>query len=458
MAFGLAGFLLQCGACDGATETASAPADGGTQTDGRAASRTDAASVLVPPRPSDVPAGWELYTDYDPQCGFYIATERKYLPEPIRWASCDELGGDAGLPGPDTIACRHMVLDWEPQPTGQHVAPFIPAWKTPQGTIALYLRRLVGKHAYDLVADVDGPVSSAVYESGPCLTELSHARDGKVLHRVRDNPYDSEDQSGGAFGGAADALRPTVYFPKGHRPAPYVSAEYRVGANMFVENSGAARVYAFDTGALVTTILSAPEDADDVYGDYQFQGDDLFFNGNSAHRTIIKVRTAAAGMQTLIGHGADYSRAAISFGTDGVDMVWTEASERVDLTRQSYPRVETWTAKYATSPSVVASTMRRLRSEYPSSYAERNVVGCGYAAHIVYPPSTWGKAGLRLVRLSDGTSWELASESEPQKYAFSLQRPLAITCDELFALGSTLSHVEVVRIRIDSLGPGVPAD
>lgn len=458
-AVALGAAFLQCGGCSSVNEAGPIAADGGERDDGPALPRQDATTGMdPPPRPSSVPAGWDLYGDYDPECGFYIPSEPKYLPEPIRWERCETLARDAGLPGPDSLVCRRMVLDWEPHPNhGQHIAPSIPAWNAPRG-VSLYLRRMVGKNAYALVAGVDGPVESAVFESGKCSAPLGHAAAGNVMHRVRDNPSSQTDKSGGAFGGPVDTLRPRVYFPKGTSPSPYVSTAYYVGATMFVQNFGAASVYSFATGNLIAPLVPAPEDSDVRYGLYQFQGDDLFWIGNSARRTIVKVWTAAGGMQTLIGHGYDYSRAVIGFGTDGVDMVWTEAFGRIDQTVQIYPQVETWTARYTTSPGVVASTKRRLRSEYPNGYTANNVVGCGYVAHAISPPSTWGKRGFRLIRISDGTSWEVSDESEVQKFNFNFHFPLAVTCDEVFVEGSTGSHIEVARIRIDSLGPGIPAD
>jgi hypothetical protein len=63
-----------------------------------------------------------------------------------------------------------------------------------------------------------------------------------------------------------------------------------------------------------------------------------------------------------------------------------------------------------------------------------------------------------LIRLSDGVSWEVVSETEEQNLNFSFFRPVAVTCDEVLATASTLSHAEIVRIRIDSLGPGLLPD
>jgi hypothetical protein len=76
--------------------------------------RRDARSndEFVPPTPASVPEGWVRYDDYNPHCGLYIPSDKKYLPEPIRWEPCTNPVGDAGTPDPQSMVCRRMVTDW----------------------------------------------------------------------------------------------------------------------------------------------------------------------------------------------------------------------------------------------------------------------------------------------------------------------------------------------------------
>jgi hypothetical protein len=206
--------------------------------------------------------------------------------------------------------------------------------------------------------------------------------------------------------------------------------------------------------------MRAPDEIGLTYGDYQFWGNDLFWSADSSHRTVIKSKTGSGGVQTLIGHGQDETRGVDGFGTDGVDMVWTEASGRPDPRKKSYSRYETWTAKYSTNPAVVASSMRRVRSEPGAYYGYRpEVVGCGYSAHkMAVRPAPFATFGIRLVRLADGVSWELLPHSKDQSFAFDLENPLAISCDEIFVQVLTGSSDGLAAIRIDSLGPGIAPD
>ena len=86
-------------------------------------------------------------------------------------------------------------------------------------------------------------------------------------------------------------------------------------------------------------------------------------------------------------------------------------------------------------------------------------IGCGYTAHAV-SSQVFPSNSLIVVRLADGVSWELKA-GENQRPAW--EKALGFTCDELFALesfgnGATSEGPHVVRIRLDSLGPGLPPD
>jgi hypothetical protein len=58
---------------------------------------------------------------------------------------------------------------------------------------------------------------------------------------------------------------------------------------------------------------------------------------------------------------------------------------------------------------------------------------------------------LLIVRLSDGAAWMLAG-TDPMTYTME---PVGLTCDEVF-FADPLNRV--VRVRLDSLGPGLPPD
>jgi hypothetical protein len=419
------------------------------------ASDASADAPAVAPTGKDIPEGWTLYTDYDPACGIYVPSAPTYLPEPFRWEPCSVLDKGDGIPGPDSINCKRMVTDWTVASGGAKLIVGTPA-EVIDGRARLQVTRIVVDLASLVVADADGPVRSAFLSTGKCGVAPNSMRHGKAIYRIYEDAR-KDLMLGGAIGGSVDSLWPEVFFPKGHRPSNSTSQQYAIGANHFIEELGGNNgVYSIASKSQVAKIPVAPEDAGMVYAGYHFNGDDAFWVGDSGTRSAVKVWTLGGGTKTLVGWPGDVTRVAAAFGTDGTDMAWIEASTPVRS--GVYANYDVWTAKYATDPGVVAQTKRHLLRDELKSFAEEFVVGCGYAAIGIRPDVDWGLTyGFRVVRLSDGVSWVVQNESLAQHAGLVIQRPLAVTCDEVFAKGR-YSHKEdqVVRIRIDSLGPGTP--
>jgi hypothetical protein len=82
-----------------------------------------------------------------------------------------------------------------------------------------------------------------------------------------------------------------------------------------------------------------------------------------------------------------------------------------------------------------------------------DAVGCGHAALDAHSPS--GGSQLLIIRLADGVSWLLDSPSDNHWFWGT---PLAVTCDEVFTMWGPGGSSHVRRIRLDSLGPGIPPD
>ena len=82
-------------------------------------------------------------------------------------------------------------------------------------------------------------------------------------------------------------------------------------------------------------------------------------------------------------------------------------------------------------------------------------VGCGYAVYRFYDGTKSPEEfGLVIIRLADGVHWKLLSNSISPPDSWSL--PIAVTCDEVFSRykGGFLESIR--RVRLDSLGPGIP--
>lgn len=454
-AVGVALPLVAVLACASTSGSDAAPvADAAVGNDARGPRPDAGTDDWTPVPPPSVPEGWVHYGDYDKSCGFYIPSERRYLPKGIEWEPCETQIGDAGAPGPPGMVCRRMVTDWEPAEDGQHTIGNVPTAVGLDGKLRMRVRRFVRKDILDLVADVDGGgVHQAILMTGKCLTIQPSLSRTHVIYGIIDD-YKYTGGAGGAIGGPIDQLRPTVYRPYGYKSGETIFPSFRAGDGLFVEDHNLDKVLAFDGGNEIASLPNQPEDYGTSYTGYQFSGQDLFFESDSSARVTTKVWNATGGIRTLLGAGNDNTRSTIGLGTDGVDMVWLEASERVGSS-QIYAKQETWTAKYTTDPAVANATKRRVRAttiEYGNVY----VVGCGYAAVYASMGSPWGQAGFRLIRLSDGYSWNVVDNSKEQMLSWAVREPLAVTCEDVFAVGAKKGHYELLRIRIDSLGPGTP--
>jgi hypothetical protein len=160
----------------------------------------------------------------------------------------------------------------------------------------------------------------------------------------------------------------------------------------------------------------------------------------------VHVYTAAGGVQDLLSPGSDPAVGFDDLGTDGTDMVWMKASGHTDASLP-FDKYEIITSPATTDPALIAP--RRLRSEEGPAFGSTPfVVGCGYAART-------NGYHLRIVRLADGQSWNLDGAATD---AWSWARPLAVTCDELFATVKDGKTLRLARVRLDSLGPPIPAD
>jgi hypothetical protein len=208
-------------------------------------------------------------------------------------------------------------------------------------------------------------------------------------------------------------------------------------------------IHAWAPGPPLTTLdVTDPGDTHDPV----FVGDTLFLQVDDRAYARIKVYDPSTGLRDFVSFGNDVSANAADFGTDGKDMVWTEAFGRATV-EDPWTTINIMTAPYTSEPSQIQK--RRLRSEAHSLGAAPYVVGCGYASHEYSSTET----GTRLVRISDGQSWRFTRIADPSGgYAWLFNEPLAITCDELFIMFHHGYDFQVARIRLDSLGPGAPPD
>ena len=400
-----------------------------------------------PPKepPPSIPAGWVHFGDWSCDCELYVPSSPEALPEPIAWEPCP---GDVGA-----LECQSMVVDW----LGAGEATALPPphmFRRPDGTPALAFRRNAFPAYVSLVADIDGPVHEALIalwnkKSSPgCMLTHMHAGDDRYVTKPRGYFYGGNYMSSdhqGVIGGVVGELEPRAYLQE------QTSLEYTwyAGGTWIARTGTGGRLFVFPwsdpkSETLVTSSASDPEGL--VATSVVLHGDAVFFDTTSSFQRGINVFTPTEGAQPFIRWVGDATRGARNFGTDGVDMVWSYGEGKAP-TDTNYPTRSIMTAPYTADPNAVDA--RRLRSHpHDGLGAFAWKVGCGYAAG-----AATGTAGIMVVRLADGWAWQLEHLS-----TMKLGHSLGVTCDELFAWGSIDGIDNIARIKLDSLGPGIPPD
>ncbi|MGH7285042.1 MAG: hypothetical protein ACRELY_26245 [Polyangiaceae bacterium] len=227
------------------------------------------------------------------------------------------------------------------------------------------------------------------------------------------------------------------------------SVDYAAGASEFAEYGQPG----FDTGSWADghKLENISSSGSGQVGELQYQDDNLFFSIDDLNYGRVELHRPGAGTIDFISFGDDANSYAADLGTDGNDMVWTEAFGHPGGNENPWTTINIMTAPFTTDPGSIVK--RRLRSETRNLGDVPFAVGCGYAAHEI---STVDGGALRVVRISDGQSWVFYNSTSP---VVTWGSAVAITCSEIFVnfnFGSTSTNL--ARIRLDSLGPGAPAD
>lgn len=219
------------------------------------------------------------------------------------------------------------------------------------------------------------------------------------------------------------------------------------------------QLYDWTTKSIVAHV-DAPEDTSLFVNEFGGVGGALLWNTGNLEVSRQKIWTAAAGTASLLTAGDDALHGYADLGTDGVDMIWS-AGERTPADGDVYPRLAITTSKYATTSAGLVP--RVLRTDV-TGYGFRTtpwVVGCGYAARASFLEPTPGdfKGATIVVRLTDGFAWFL---SDAITESIGWRRPLAITCDELFALVDFVptpggpANFNIARLPLSALGTPIP--
>jgi hypothetical protein len=297
---------------------------------------------------------------------------------------------------------------------------------------------------YTILAEADGPVRAATLSTNTsrCNAAPIQTAGGHYAIRVYEA---ASSYGGGILGGATSDFRPTVAV---HLDTTTTHVAYSAPfAILDLTLSFEFRQFAWRDGSALGTLWSPTMDDNAQQGTPTFGPDSMIWGAGAYH--WIHAYRAGGSVVNLLYAGMDPNHGYDDPGTDGTDLVWIEAVAANRMTASDpFDTYTIMTAPYTTDPA--ALTPRRLRSETgPAFGIDPFVVGCGYAARS-------NESHVRLVRLSDGVSWVLDNPGWASPWAWS--RPLALTCDELFSIVTVDKTRRVARVRLDSLGPGLPPD
>ncbi len=405
------------------------------------ASEPDAASE----RPGDsgcALSDWQPWTGWSDQCPIYVPAPGCQLPAPIEWEPCPP-------PVPQDIVCKRMKNTW-----GGTASPFPRFWRDPSSGAALILFTRE-EHPSDtgsavrLVAEADGPLRMAQfyadYHSAQCAYSEEDLSDSRYLL----NPHTgSALQNRGAIGGTIDSATPSV-LQRVNEPS-----NWRISSQWVAQLTlGAVKAWSWD-GNTSTMVYEAAKDPNGLQPhDPLPRNSDIFVNVGDLTLCGEMSWNPQDGLRPLLRRYSDPTWAAGNFGTDGKDMVWTQ-SQGANACDNDGPNPEVWTAPYTTDPAVLKTTARRVRTDVRGMSAYPYAVGFGYAARWDTFGSPMANSAF-IVRLSDGRSWVLIGF--PKAGTLDWTQPLGFTDQELF-ISAGVPDTTIVRIRLDSLGPGTPPD
>jgi hypothetical protein len=350
--------------------------------------------------------------------------------------------------------CRQMKVDWPWQSTPFAYAASVDV--RPDGQAVLDLVRLArggpDEWRMKVVAEADGKVLSAMvdprghdevnHDGGTFLfkTQRSLAEQAVVYYVPDADLADFYPMA--VVGGAADELHPKVQWVWNHTAGAWLAATGKLWASSDGVRIGVAKwgepwqqiFHGSEAGGLQQTTVNPFHDL-------------VTWESSNGIYTGLMAWTPERGPYPFITYPGDHSRGAWGLGTDGVDMVWTYSKGKgPDIV--PYPAGSVMTSPFTTDPAQLVP--RRLRS-YPSPHVAPVVpweVGCGHAA------IEWDTDKVLVVRLSDGWSWEMPVSKDGPFFS----TVYAVSCDEIFLRASPMDAMNIARVKLDALGPGMPPD
>jgi hypothetical protein len=419
---------------------------------------TDCVPDTLPP---GVPSGWVHYKAWSCGCRFYVPGSAAALPAPMTWQPCPN--------APGSTTCGAMVVDWTKSLVSIGINPFFD--RNPDGSAVIQFRRIAldavnpNPTTVDLVADADGAAHSAllnlwtgesVSQAG-CYVINQGLQGGKQLlfaagkHALMPQTP-SLGRDIGAIGGSIDDLYPPVF--EHEVVTTQALPGWAVGASWIAEEDASSTVTAYPWNLSKPQFVTSPATDPEGFSAFEFAlyGNAFFWTTGTLFESGINSWNPVDGARPFIRWVGDLTQGAADLGTDGTDLVWSYGQGQQPGSTL-YPTRSVMTASFTTDPKALAP--RRLRSQPEPNFGVYPwVVGCGYAANLDPTGNAAANNATLVVRLSDGVSWTIPAVPGH----FWTYQALGLTCDEVFIIAQVEGQETFARIRLDSLGAGMPPD
>lgn len=395
----------------------------------------------------DGPPDWERFTGYC-TCPIWVPGQKGKLPEPVEWEPCPS-------PGPVNSTCKRMKTPWT-KTTALSISIFPSFWFDAKQSRAFllfsrtYLNDKLGT-AYVVVADADGPIRNAFFlQSVGCGFDVQSIHGGRYALWTGPTTLPGPGQVEGVLAGEIGKSPDTVLESPVSAGA---FATWRVSSTWLVRWRGGLTGRLWGSSDVVTIQSPGQDPEGEPPQSVRAVGDAVFWEVGGLKKHGVVGWTSASGQENLIRWLGDYTQGAGNFNTDGTDMVWTYG-EGKGPNDETYPKRSIMTAPFTTDPAVRAASQKRLRSDPAQLDVFPYGVGCGRAARSYY---TADSTELLVVRLSDGVSWIV--KAPPTSSGVQFMSVLGVTCEDVFVKVQFPDEANaIVRIRLDSLGVGIPPD
>lgn len=399
------------------------------------------------PRPPSIPDDWIEYTGWDCMCPLYIPGNSKIRPPKIEWGPCD-------FKIPEHIKCQRTIKPGKGWMAAENRSAKDP--KTGEfifqtgftDEIVDFLAQIKG--SYGVIAKENGETISHFYQvtTDKCGMTASGLSSSNYIFRV-DPMWDSSLE--GAVAGNITDLLPNreMKFPSN----PSLISSWRVTPSWIIRMRGDRTAYRWDDPEAPPKLVYTASMLGRTGHKVLSHNDDVFIQVGSIQSKGVAVWTEAGGTKPLILYPVA-TRSAFHFHTDGEHMVWSEM-EGWNGDTLTFAVNEVFVAPYSLDQEQVSKSKKKLTNDLGVSGTNWHV-GCGYAARGVSTENPSANS-LMVVRLSDGWWWIVPGGDVTQPWRYDFDQPFGLTCEEVFVTTLLPSGAPTIaRIRLDSLGPGMP--